>query len=171
MPRRSAVCATVTNALRFSLWRTRRECGILLLAPSRQGALPSSLWSFPNSAKSHRDCRRSPRRGQNRRTRTATGYSAAKGQWPRPGVVTRRSLSSRQGSRIGVIKETADETRWKGNAQGQERAPFRRRRQFAKADSCCSETGPSSETARTGDQRRKGQTKTAGQTETGSRSP
>ena len=57
----------------------------------------------------------------------------SEGQWPRPGVglaaaLIRRSLSSyhlTQGSsRIGVSKETADDTRWRGNAQGQERAPF-----------------------------------------------
>ena len=45
--------------------------GILELLTSSQRAPPSSSWSFPNSAKSHRDGRRSPRRGQNRRTRTA----------------------------------------------------------------------------------------------------
>ena len=69
-----------------------------------------------------------------------------------------QQLSAQGSSRTGVSEETADDTRWKGNAQGQERAPFRqRRRRFAKADSCRRETGPSSETARTGDQRRRGQ--------------
>ena len=45
----------------------------------------------------------------------------------------------------------------KADAQGQERAPFRRRRQFAKADSCCGETGPSSQQQGQGRQWRKGQ--------------
>ena len=81
-----------------------------------------------------------------------SGHDLAWG-WPLLGLsdpnarVTHRSLSSHrltQGSNcIRVSKETADDTHWKGNAQGQERAPFRRRRQ--------------SEIPRTGDQRRKGQ--------------
>ena len=45
--------------------------GILELATSRKGSPPSSLWSLPNSTKSHRDDRRSPRRGKNRRVRSA----------------------------------------------------------------------------------------------------
>ena len=59
---------------------------------------------------------------------------------------TRRPLVSRarmaQGSsRAGVCKETTDDTCWKGNAQGQERAPFRRRfDRLQRADSCCGET-------------------------------
>ena len=62
---------------------------------SWQRASPSSFWSFPNSAKCHRDGRRSPRRGQNRRTRTAARdvvpdlwdtRICSEGQWPRPGV-------------------------------------------------------------------------------------
>ena len=44
---------------------------ILELATSCKGAPPSPLWSFPNSAKSYLDGRRSPRRGQNRSSRTA----------------------------------------------------------------------------------------------------
>ena len=39
------------------------------------------------------------------------------------------------------LSETAKQQlmapRWKGAAQGQEQAPFQRRRQFTKADSCC----------------------------------
>ena len=139
---------------------------ILELATSREGALPSSLWSFPNPAKSHRDGRRSPRRGPNRRTRTAARdvlpdpwdtRICSEGQWPRPVVElaaartvrprrpTRRPVGhppkpqsyrlAEGSSRIRVSRETADDTCWKGNAQGRERAPFRRRRQFAKADS------------------------------------
>ena len=46
---------------------------------------------------------------------------------------------------------------WQGNAQCQERAPLRRRRQFAKTDSRRGKADPSSETARTGRQGRKGQ--------------
>ena len=44
--------------------------GILELAAARKGTSPSPPWSFPNFAQGHRDGRRSPRRGQNRRIRT-----------------------------------------------------------------------------------------------------
>ena len=93
------------------------------------------------------------------------GFAVARSVWPRHSarrpLVARRGHSSHrmaQGSgRARDSKKTADDTRWKGNAQGQEQAPFRRRRQFPEGDSCSSETGLSSETARTGDEMRKGQ--------------
>ena len=44
--------------------------GILELTTPCKGASPSSLWSFPNFAKSHRVGCRSPRRGEIRRFRT-----------------------------------------------------------------------------------------------------
>ena len=76
-------------------------------------------------------------------------------------LVTRRSFSScrlAQGrSRTGVSKETAGDTHWQGNAQSQERAPLRRRRQFAEANSRRGEADPPSGTARTGRQGCKGQ--------------
>ena len=63
-----------------------------------------------------------------------------------------------QGSgRGGDSRETTDDTRCKGDAEGRERARSRRRRQFVKAQSCCGETGHSIQAARTGEQRRKGQ--------------
>ena len=69
-----------------SSWR------ILEMAAARKGTSPSPLWSFPNLAKGHRDGRRSPRRGQNRRLRMPTRNVVSdqrdtrvcsEGQWPR----------------------------------------------------------------------------------------
>ena len=60
-----------------------------------KGTPPSTLWSFPNCTRSHRGGRRSPRRGQNWRIRTATRDVVpdpqdpriwSEGQWPRSGV-------------------------------------------------------------------------------------
>ena len=64
------------------------------VATSRKGTPPSSLWAFPDSTKRHRDDRRSPPQGQNRRIRT-TRYvepdfrdtrSWSEGHWRKSGV-------------------------------------------------------------------------------------
>ena len=103
----------------------------------------------------------------------------SEGQWPRldmglavartvrPRRPTRRPLVARRGlnshrmaqgsGRGRDSKETADANRWKGAAQSQEQALFRRRRQCAKADVVCGEPSHSSQAAGTGKQRRKGQ--------------
>ena len=69
--------------------------GILELAATCKGTSPSPLWSFPNSAVSHRNGRRSARRGQNRRIRAPARDVVSdprdtrvcgEGQWPRLGM-------------------------------------------------------------------------------------
>ena len=64
-------------------------------------------------------------------------------------------LSDLSDARLDVHWSPAEH--WQGNAQSQERALLRRRRQFAKADSRRGKADPSGETARTGRQGRKSQ--------------
>ena len=72
-------------------------------------------------------------------------------------LVTLRSFSSCRLTLESSCKETVDGTHWQGNAQSQERAPLRRRRHFAVADSRRGKADPSGETARTWRQGREGQ--------------
>ena len=75
-------------------------------------------------------------------------------------MVARRGLSSHrmpQGAAALEIAKRQLSYPLESDAEGQERAPFRRGRQFAKGDSYCSGTSHSSQAARSGKQRRKGQ--------------
>ena len=150
---------------------------------------------LPNFTKGHRDGR-GPRRRQDLNAstlccaRSTDTRVRSAGQWPRFGqrvalagslrplrptrrpLVARRSLSCHrlaQGSgRARGGKEAVDGAHWKGDANGQEREPFRRRRQLAEADPRRSEANPSSPAVGAGRARAQ-RRKTAGRVETRSR--
>ena len=121
------------------------------------------LWTLPNRMKGHRDDRRIPRRGQNRRIGTSACYAVpylrntriCTTATIRPEVrpcsgcpvptlnltsIGRRSLNclhlAHGSGRIGDCEEAVDDAHWRGNVLSQEREPLRRRRQLGKADSC-----------------------------------